>query len=1097
MAGHQQNAAISQLIDAFLAGPSQTSADIEAFCSAYPAMPELHQEIANAVKVRQARMRARIPVTQQASSGSSDTEGLPDRPRSFGRYALRSRIGGGGFGEVYHATRNDSQRAFAVKILRDEHIGQPEVMRRFRKEAQIVARLRHPGIVPVHEIGEVNGRPFIAMKHVRGVDLHRFTRAEPIDPNLAARIVANAADACHSANEAGVIHRDIKPENILVEEGGRVLVVDFGLAKQLDAGTKLTKSLQRLGTPHYMPPEQADPRLGPISPSCDVYGLGATLYFLLTGRPPFPVTAGVGSDATLHQIAWDRPVFPAKLNPAVPQALERVCLQCLEKSPLDRYATVAHLATDLRRFVAGEQVAARMPGRILRVRRWCARRPVATTVLAIAALAMFGGSAASIHFATRAQSAEIREKTATSDRIRREYIADMRDAQTALNRGETPVAIALLDKYVHIGTDDDPRGFEWYYLRRVAASPSPSNITRKGTIWNRIALSAEGDKIACTDQEGRLTIFRVEDGTQLSKHDDHRITDFAFFPEGSRAIALTDNNRLIIIDAATGAVTRQSPTGFITSCLALSPDGSTCFIGSPGNDLQIWSIPSFDSTDLARNHKRGMFNRSLDVQNGSVTAATFHPRDSKIAIGFENGVTQVWDIPSAEITTRGPVHTGPVTGISFDNEGSRLVSQSYGVYNMPTGRWLNGQVFVWNPTNGKTDCTIEPHHQIVMHESVDSNLSYLQLGFLRSYFSADENEIITTGPFAVQRWEIPRGHLTGQFVGSGSRVHALTMSQNGMFIAAVDATGNPRVWPIDDSGSARTVFCEKGGIRAMHGNGNRLAILYELGVDEIIGVHGPSYGRSDWREIALFDTRSGETERLLKQHSQTDELNLLPNGFAFGTSPFRLAPNADSLDWEKILRSIPKHSALAVNPNGELIAIGYENGDLEIWDATRIAKAHSLPHHQGEMTSLAFSTDGRWLATGGMDRRINVFDCQQWESIATLQGHRREIGGLAFSPNGLRLASGSGLLRIESTQPGEVRLWDFAVGQLCLELSAGSTDIYPGVAWSGDGEHLFAAANALPAAQSTIEPGRVVVWEIGESRTPASPPEPQDESNPE
>lgn len=1087
MADQEQNAAVSELIDAFLAKQSHTPADIEAFCSTYPSFPNLRQEIANAVRVRQARIRAMNPISDETMSksvGSSDIQGLPLPARSFGNYTLRARIGGGGFGDVYDATRNDSPLSLAIKILRDEHAGQPEVLRRFRKEAQIVARLQHHGIVPVYEIGEANGQPFIAMKRVQGVDLHRFTRAQPIDPTLAARIVADAADACQCANQAGVVHRDIKPENILIEEDGRVLVADFGLAKQLDAETALTKSLQRLGTPHYMPPEQADPRLGPITPSCDVYGLGATLYFLLTARPPFPTTAGVGRDAVLHQIAWDRPFAPTKLNPAVPDSIERVCLQCLEKSPVDRYGSAADLAADLRRFAAGQPVAARLPGRMLRARRWCGRRPVATAVLAIAALAMLGGSAASFHFATRAQSAESREKTATSDRLRREYVADMRDAQAALTKGETPVATRLLAKY-EAPTGDDPRGFEWHYLHRIAHAPSPTHITRDGVVWNRLILDRTGSRLACADRQGRLTVFRLPDGTEVF-HSDLPISDFDFTPDGARIIALaaSGTDRVIAFDAATGAVAKEFPTGHLASCMALKPDGQSFFTGSPGNDLFLWSLSGADRTDLARAYKRGQFDRSIDVQNGAVTAATFAPHGPTLAIGYENGVTQVWDTEQGTIIARGPVHTGPVTGLSFNHDGSQVASQSFGRYEPRLHSNLHGEVHVWSTTTGKNAVTVVPHQQMIADAPVLSTEPLLPYGQLRPHFTADGKELVTTGPLCVQRWTVKTGKLSGQYPGSGSLVHAITMSADGQFVAAADMAGNVRVWRTSANGQARVAFAHDFGIRALSGDSSRLAVLCEDEGEMTVGVHGQLYSRSERRMLLTWDLRDGSVTRESGLASDTEMVVVLPKAVVCDST---IIGDAETLLTDSI-RGLKSHSALAVSRDGNCIAVGRPDGAVDLFRTGSDEPTWTVSPHRSELTALAFSVDGKLLATGSADRRICVLNAKTGESTAILQGHRREIGGLAFSPDTTRLASGSGLLRIEDTQPGEVRLWDVATQQPCLELTVGAADIYPGVAWSAEGTTVFAAANALTGAQGTVEPGRVIVWSIGDQEPTLSVP---------
>ncbi len=1111
MAQNQQNAsAISRLVETFLAKGGDTPQDIDSFCSSYSEfLPGLRDALMDAVRVRKARIRALQDPSEEisghfSSSDSADGGASPQRP--FGRYLLGNQIGGGGFGEVYEAIQRGDSHLFAVKILRDEHRGHPEIVRRFRNEAQILARLGHPGIVPVHEIGEVDGRPYIVMPRIRGVDLHRFSRAKPLDPKSAARMVAEAADACHCANEAGVVHRDIKPENILVDESGRVMVSDFGLAKQLDAETELTKSLQRLGTPHYMPPEQADPRLGPITRSCDVYGLGATLYFLLTGRPPFPTTPGLGRDGALHQIAWNRPIPPTVLCDIVPAAIERACLKCLEKSPLDRYASAADLAIDLRRFIAGREVLAHPPGPILRARRWSARRPLLAAAIATAAFAIITGSAASLHFASRAathaaeteqqkiltSTAETGRKTASSERRRREYIADIRDAQLAFNRGETATAARLLSKYENTASTDDPRGFEWHYLSRLVHAPSPINISRLGTVWNRNAMSSSGSHIACTDQEGHLTVFKVKDGTQECKSD-ISVADFDFFPDGSQIISLVadGNDRLVILDTATCSVVAENPTGRLATCIAMSPDGTKCFVGGPGNDLNLWALPGFQPSDLARDHKRGQWERSLDIQNGAVTAAAFLPNSLMLAIGYENGATQIWDIARAAIVVRGPRHSGPVTGLSFDEQGGRVASQSFGAYNSITSQRSNGQAHIWDTSTGNIQKTLIPHHQMIAEQPVIPGDHFQPYGFLRSFFAKDGTQLITSGQFAVQRWEIANAKVVGIFPGSGSLVHALSMSADRRLVAAADNSGNVRIWPTTDAGPARTFFCETAGIRALCGDGNRLAALVEDGIETSDGNHGHLQLRSERRAVVVWELNNQTPTRHSDIKPAVETLTVLPGAFAHGTSI--VAPLADESRSAvaSALERLDEFSALAVSRDGRLLAVGHRDGDVDLIRVADNERLWTVTPHQGEVTAMEFAPDGKRLASGGLDRRISLLSSETGDRIATLDGHRREISGLAFSPDGQRLASGSGLLRIDSTQAGEVRLWDIITQQPCLELVGSDNDIYPGVAWSANARQLFAAANSLTEVQGTIEPGRVLVWDIAHGVPPTSIHDPQ------
>lgn len=1082
MRDDERSSRIDQLVDEFLvAGLGEDQ--IDGFCRDRSEFShDLRDALRDAIRIRAARRRAEQPVaaSEDESTGHSAEAASRDIARRIGVYTLGARLGDGGFGEVYEATTEGSDETLAIKVLRLEHGERADIVHRFRREAAILTSLGHPSIVPVHEVGEADGRLYIVMQRIRGLDLHRFSRARPIDPELAARYIAEAADACAFAHQAGVIHRDIKPENILVEESGRVVLSDFGLAKQIYSKTELTLSLQRLGTPHYMAPEQADRRLGPITERSDVYSLGATLYFLLTGRPPFPTIEGLGRDAALEQVKWDAPVPPSRHNPVVPADLETICLQCLEKWPGDRPADATALAADLRSFINGRPVSARLPGRLRRARRWCARRPLATSLLSVALAALLAGSAASIHYASRAVASEAetlkqRGETAKADRERqrREYLADMRDAQAALSRGETPIALGLLSKYESPAVAaDDPRSFEWHYLRRLAQAPSPVQVGLDDGAWNRLSLSPSGDRIASIDQRGNLAVFHLPDGEPLFRHAGP-VKDCAFASDGATIVALTASleGRLSVLDATTGTVAKEFPVGLYTTAMALSPAAPTCFTGDAGGGLWLWSLENADVVDFAAGHKRGPFDRSLDIQHGAVTAAAFSPDGDSLAIGYENGATQIWDIRRRDITARGPVHNGIVTGLSFSPDGTRIASQSFGRHVPQLESNTHGEVRAWNAATGESLGVIVPH-QAMLAESpfLDERLS-VPFGQFTPWFTADGRELVTTGPLAVQRWNVESGRLTGQYTGDGTVIHAVAMSADGRHVAAAGASAGIRVWPTDSAAPAATLLSEDFGIRALCGDGARLAIVRENGTGMTVGEHGQLYSRSERREAVVWDLEKNTPTSTTLLPTNVNTITPIPGGFLCRDVVVGAATNPDLV---KRLRGLSDSSVIAVSANGRWIAIGHDDGTVQLLTEDE-ATAWTAPVHQGAVTALAFAPDASVVACGGEDRRIHVLDCRTGAIVASLQGHRREIGGLAFSPDGRRLASSSGRLQMESTQPGEVRLWDWAVEQMCLELTAGPSDVYPGVAWSGDSTRLYAAANAMTPGE--VAPGRVVVWD--------------------
>jgi hypothetical protein len=323
--------------------------------------------------------QATLPPSPQ-SAGTSDA-------RAPAGYAIEKELGRGGMGVVYLARSVALQRPCALKmILAGVHSGDGEVQR-FQTEAQDIARLQHPGIVQVFEIGEHDGKPFMALEFCGGGSLDAVLAKNPLPPRDAAMLVKKIAAAVQTAHEAEVLHRDLKPANILLTKKGEPKVTDFGLAKKLDEqGATSTGSV--MGTPSYMPPEQANGDKA-IGPSADVYALGAILYECLTGRPPFRAATPLD---TLLQVISDEPVPPRQLNAGVPVDLETICLKCLQKDPTRRYASAQQLGDDLKHWLKGEPIRGRPVGTVERAVKWV-RSNVAVSLLAAAVLLVLSAGA--------------------------------------------------------------------------------------------------------------------------------------------------------------------------------------------------------------------------------------------------------------------------------------------------------------------------------------------------------------------------------------------------------------------------------------------------------------------------------------------------------------------------------------------------------------------------------------------------------------------------------------------------------------------------------------------------------------------------------
>lgn len=341
---------LTDLADRAQAGES---IDIELICAQYPRIASELRQLWSAVIAA-----AAVGSSQSRTTGEeSDVRLLgPELPFRCGDYELIQEIGRGGMGVVYRGRQLSLGREVAVKMILRGQLASPAEHERFRAEAEATARLDHAGIVPVYEVGELNGQPYFSMKLVNGVTLTELVNRRHFSHREAARILAQVCSAVHFAHERGVLHRDLKPSNIMIDDDGRAHVTDFGLAKRFTDDDGITRSGAVIGTPSYMSPEQADGGRSELSAASDVYSLGSILYFLLTGRPPFQ--AATSFDVML--MLREQDVIPPRLlSPGVDRDLEMITLKCLQK-PIDlRYASAAALAADLEAYLHDEPIQAR------------------------------------------------------------------------------------------------------------------------------------------------------------------------------------------------------------------------------------------------------------------------------------------------------------------------------------------------------------------------------------------------------------------------------------------------------------------------------------------------------------------------------------------------------------------------------------------------------------------------------------------------------------------------------------------------------------------------------------------------------------------
>jgi tetratricopeptide (TPR) repeat protein/tRNA A-37 threonylcarbamoyl transferase component Bud32 len=486
--------------EALLARHPDLAADLAAFFDEQEQMAGLASPLLALLQAQQWP----APHAALASSGEApaDSSSLAASPIPFGEYELLEQIGDGGMGVVYKARQRKLNRLVALKLIRAGALAAADDLRRFCNEAEAAATLDHPSIVPVHEVGEHAGHPYFSMRLIEGGSLDRQLARYSTDPKAAARLVATVARAVHHAHQRGILHRDIKPSNILLDRDGQPHITDFGLAKRVEVDSGLTQSGVLVGTPSYMAPEQASCARTAITTATDVYGLGALLYTLLCGRPPF---RGDTVLETLEQVKAREPELPSASNPRIDRELQTICLKCLEKEPDRRYSSAQALADDLERWLRGEAVEAGPPSALYRIRKFAWRNRVALATTSLVALALVAGTTVSVWQAIVARRARA-DALAQRDRARQaeaDAVTQRDRARQAVNDMYTQFAEKWLSQQPRLETVQREfllKALAFYEESTRKEDPSPvdqqqaaKSYFRIGDIQQRLGKPAEAE----------------------------------------------------------------------------------------------------------------------------------------------------------------------------------------------------------------------------------------------------------------------------------------------------------------------------------------------------------------------------------------------------------------------------------------------------------------------------------------------------------------------------------------------------------------------------------------------------------------------------
>lgn len=927
-----------------------------------------------------------------AENAAAETGG-PPAVAVLGDFLLEKEIARGASGVVWRAWDRKLEREVAVKIMREASLAGAHAQARFRAEAAATAALVHPHLVRLYGAGEEEGVLFLAMEFVDGPDLARLAARGPLPAREAARHLAAAAEGVQCAHDSGVIHRDLKPSNLLLGADQQIRVADFGIARR-ESGDLLTLTGDTLGTPGYMAPEQAAGQAA--TPRSDIYGLGATLYHLLTGRAPF---AGESHLAVLQQMTSADPVPPRVLNPGVPRDLETICLKALACEPARRYGTARELAEDLRRFLAGETVRARPTGPVERAWRWCRRRPA--LALSLAGMAALGTAVVATSVISAARIEGLRK-----DAVARLYASDMRLACQGLAEGRLGLAESLLERHRPTPGGEDQRGFEWYHLQEVCRGGGETTLAGMRGAVDAIAVSDDGRWLAAGAENLRL--WSLPDG---KPHDAPLSASSALGPV--RSLVFAPGGGLLAVTHAGGALRILSPS---TGEIAASAD-----CGVPG-PVAGWE-PDGAHLSLVASHTRWLW-LWRDGQDGLARQEDFplaahRPVFSGDAGTLAFSTVKGWDISIFDLRQHTAPHTIPgahdiACSLAFTDDGGILAIGHF-----------SGAVSMFERP------FLQPQRQTLTHRGKVDLMAFSRDGTRLA--SASNEVIVLQTPGDSQ----PRQTLLGH----RHTVRSLAFSPDGQKLVSGDAGGVVKVWDValrTDHAQANAI--SQDGATILHNAGPdvievertsqppvRFRVAQELSGTRVPSVCGV------WREGCVL---SGENPVCVLFDGSVVERSLPENCLVVGCSPdgrwiYLVRPPLNTpVIWDRLNRrehlvlepDPPNPTAATFSPDSRYCASGFRSGLVKVHDLETAREIQRIEAHSAWAYQRAFSQDGTLLATAGFDGVVRVWDWRSGTKLREFTSTSVSDGfwSVALSPDGRRLAAGTG----EST----VALWDFDTG---------------------------------------------------------------------
>jgi WD40 repeat protein/tRNA A-37 threonylcarbamoyl transferase component Bud32 len=947
-----------------------------------------------------------------------------DRPEDWPRLPgleLLEVLGSGGMGVVFKARQLALDRFVAVKLMRDARLADSEDSARFLQEARAVASLQHAHLVQVYEFGEVpsasgtTAQPYLVLEYVAGGSLTDLLRGAPQPPANAVRLVETLADAIHYAHTQGIVHRDLKPANVLLTVAATPKITDFGLAKFL-GGSDLTRTGDVLGTPSYMAPEQTVGNRGVVAPAVDVYGLGAILYEVLTGRPPFRAETTI---ATVLQVQQEEPVPPRRLQPTVPRDLETICLKCLRKDAGRRYATAQELADDLRRFRVGEPIRARPVGSAERVVRWCRRKPVLAGLMAAVVLLFgvvaVGGPLAAFWIARQRDLAQDLSREARAELWKaslQQARADRRSGQVGQRFG----SLEALTRAAAIRPSAELRN------ETIACLALPDLRLVQQWAGNpmiaQVAFDAGLERYARIEK-ATITVRQVADDRVIYSLPSPGEPHWAIFSKDGRYLAAryvipNRGGYCCVWELERRQIILESPSGWSFN---FSPDSRRIAISQPVAGFVIRELQS------------GAEIRRIETAP-SPHATSFHPREPLVAISSGPGRTvEIWALDTGKLVKTLP-HPRRIGQFAWGDGGRLLAVGTYGgaihLYEVDTWRPL---AVLHGHTVAVDAMFFHPTENVLVSAAHDDMTrlwdacSGRQLlaapGFVVG-IRADGRQLAFSHGDQLSLWEVTLATECRTLVhgrGMPSQREALQRGPWGLayhprgHLLASAGNDGVRLWDPRSAREQAHLPGEPVDSVLFHSSGNRL-----------IG-----YGQGGLR---CWTLRS--------------DPGAADDGLPLGPARLLEGP-AHSYVHSRACCWCPGERSLAVIANqGESLAV------VQPFEAP--GELVEFKGRKAILASVAVSPDSRWLAAGAFEQDgIVVWERATGKAVTELSGSRPGANGatVAFSPDGQWLVAGG---------QGEYRLWRVGSWEAGLEIPREQLENHPGrMAFTSDGKVLALA----------------------------------------